>query len=125
MRASMKMTSFFYWIPRILSILFILFLSIFALDVFIPGKEFWYYPVALFMHLIPNFILIGILVLAWKKELVGGIVFILAGLLFTIVFRTYESIPNFLIVSFPFFVIGALFLTHRFLKKSYEKPKGS
>jgi len=55
------------WLPRVLMIIFIAFISIFALDVFgeYSGFEF---IVALLMHLIPSFILIIILVIAWKKE---------------------------------------------------------
>jgi len=117
MNTNLKITTFFYWVPRVLSIIFILFLSIFALDIFIPGKDLWYYAVGLFMHLIPNFILLGVLVLSWKKEHIGGIVFILAGLVFTFIFKTYELIPNFLIISFPLFLIGTLFLASYFTKR--------
>ena len=52
------------WTPRVLTILFILFMAIFALDVF-GEYSFPLILVALFMHLIPNFILIGVLLVAW------------------------------------------------------------
>jgi len=42
-----------YWAPRIIAILFIVFISLFALDVFIEGYGFWETIVALFMHLVP------------------------------------------------------------------------
>ena len=57
-----------FWTPRALSILFIAFLSMFALDVFGEGLSFWQTLLALTMHLIPSFILIAALVLAWRWE---------------------------------------------------------
>ena len=44
----------FHWSPRVLSILFALFLSIFALDVFSEGYAFAETILALLMHLIPT-----------------------------------------------------------------------
>lgn len=69
------------------------------------------------MHLIPNFILAGVLYLAWKKEKAGGFIFILLGLGFTIFFNTYTHVMNFLLTSFPVLLIGVLFLLHDYLLK--------
>jgi hypothetical protein len=63
-----------HWAPRIICILAILFVGIFAFDVFDPALTFWQQMFALFMHLIPNFILIIFLVIAWKWELAGGLI---------------------------------------------------
>jgi hypothetical protein len=65
-----------FWTPRILGILFALFLSIFALDVFGAGYGFWGTLLALFMHLIPVFVLLIGLALAWRWEWVGALMFI-------------------------------------------------
>jgi hypothetical protein len=46
------------WAPRALSILFIAFLSLFALDVFGEQVGFWRTVLALTMHLIPSVVLI-------------------------------------------------------------------
>jgi hypothetical protein len=69
-----------FWIPRILTILYILFISVFALDVFDKTSGIWNILLALLINLIPSFILIIILIISWKYELVGGIAFILFGL---------------------------------------------
>ncbi len=106
--------------PRALGILIILFLAIFALDVFEPGKTFTYYATALFMHLIPNFILAAILILAWKKETIGGILFILVALAFTMLFKTYKEGSSFFVVSVPVFIIGILFIIDNMI---YMKKK--
>ena len=65
-----------YWTPRIASILFILFVSLFALDVFDAGYTFGETLLALFMHLIPSFTLLAALILAWKQEWIGALLYI-------------------------------------------------
>ena len=70
----------FYWMPRIICIIAILFISLFALDAFSPELSFWQQIGGFLMHLIPSFILLAILVLAWKKEFIGGILFMIIGL---------------------------------------------
>ena len=72
------------WIPRILVILAILFLSLFALDSFSPQLTFWQNITSFLIHLIPSFILTGILIFAWKHEKTGGIIFTIFGLAFSI-----------------------------------------
>jgi thiosulfate reductase cytochrome b subunit len=73
----------------------------FALDVF--SEPQWY--LALFMHLIPSFVLIALTIIAWKNEKVGGFVFMAAGFVM-LVFTHFES----LIISVPAFIIGTLFV---------------
>jgi hypothetical protein len=70
-----------YWSPRVLTIAFIAFVSMFALDVFTEGRGFRETLLALAMHLIPSFVLIGALLLAWRWEWVGATVFAFAGAL--------------------------------------------
>ena len=106
-----------YWIPRILAIVYILFISMFALDIFDSYTRFVDVIVGLFMHLIPSFLLIIALVIAWKKERTGGIVFISLGILMILWFRTYDQIINFLTISFPVLVIGTLFIISDYIKK--------
>jgi len=53
-----------------------------SFDVFGMGLSFWQAIWALFMHNIPTLVLLVVLLISWKYEIVGGIVFILAGLLY-------------------------------------------
>jgi hypothetical protein len=95
------MTKILYWLPRVLAILFIAFVSIFALDVF--GEPQWF--LALLMHLIPSFVLVAITAFAWKREQLGGLAFLAAGVFF-LFFTHFEA----LVIAIPALVIGALFL---------------
>ena len=71
----------FHWFPRILGIIAILFISMFALDAFAPGLTLGQQLLDFLIHLIPSFVLLGILLTAWKWEKPGGIIFILIGLI--------------------------------------------
>ena len=121
-----KINRFVYWTPRILSILFILFLAIFSLDIFEMKLGFWGTIIGLFMHNIPSLILLIVLIISWKREIVGGIVFILAGLLYSgiSIIRIIMSNPVEWYMLFwsiqiagPAFLIGILFLIGWFKKK--------
>jgi len=66
MRASF---GFCYWLPRILCILAILFISLFALDSFDPELSLYKQLSGFLMHMIPSFILVALLIVAWKKRI--------------------------------------------------------
>lgn len=114
-----------FWTPRILAILLILFLSLFSLDIFDGNYGFWGTIVGLFMHNIPSLVLLIVLLISWKYEIVGGIVFILAGLLYIGSLATGKfsgpslgwGIIQSLIISGPAFLVGILFLVGWFKKK--------
>jgi len=119
-----KVNKFIYWIPRIVSIIFILFLAMFSLDVFGNDYGFWGTLLAFLMHNIPVFILTAVLIISWKHEIVGGIAFILAGLLYIIMLllspnRQWYMLSWSIIIAGPAFLIGALFLVNWFGKKKH------
>src|SRR3974390_3392185 len=72
-----------FWTPRVLSLAFIAFLSLFALDVFGEHLGFWRTIVALCRHLIPSFVLLAALVLAWRWEWIGAVLYAGFGGLYT------------------------------------------
>ena len=120
-----------FWIPRILAIIFILFLTMFSLDVFGNNYGFWQTILGLFMHNIPTLILVIVLVISWKYEWVGGVGFILAGLLYIIFILTNVMKTGFewyyllwaLQISGIAFLIGILFLISYFKSKKLKKAK--
>lgn len=85
-----------------------LFLSSFALDVFGEGYSVSELIVALFMHLIPSFVLIAVLIFAWCNEHIAGALFIAVAVVPWAVFTDNDLIAN-LIISGPFFIVGLLF----------------
>jgi hypothetical protein len=101
---------FLFWAPRGLTILFILFLGLFALDVLGEDYTFWETLVALFMHLIPNIIVLLVLILAWKWEWIGAVLFTGLGLFYIVMAWGKFHISAYLAISGPLFLVGLLFL---------------
>lgn len=121
-----KSISLFHWIPRILCILAILFISMFALDSFSEGASFWDQLGAFLVHLIPSFVLLIILLVSWRRELIGGILFMVIGLGLTpfIYNMNYHmnnsvmmSLGIVLMITIPFVVVGALFIMGYYFRK--------
>lgn len=113
---------FIYWSPRILSILFIIFLAMFSLDVISPELSWGEIIIGLLMHNIPVLLLIILLIAAWKYEIVGFITFVLAGLLYIIIsvnaeIPWYLSLFRSMIIAGPAFLIGILFMINWFKKR--------
>lgn len=112
--------SVLYWAPRILGLTAIGFISMFALDSFEAGQPLTTQLLHFAQHLIPSFILLALLALAWKWEKSGGIAFITIGLLFSPLvymlnhgrnhFSVAQSLLVVLIITVPFIITGALFL---------------
>jgi hypothetical protein len=97
------------WIPRVLAIAFTVFLGLFALDVFGQGYTFWETVAGLLIHLIPNFILIAVIIFAWKHPWVGMAAFALLAVVYVVMTRGRESISAYLLISLPLLLIGALY----------------
>jgi len=110
---------FFYWLPRVLCIIAILFVSLFALDAFSSEESFIVQLGDFIMHLIPSFVLLFLLIVTWKKELLGGIIFMIIGLgMSPFVFSKnyvmnnsfWMSLGIIFTITIPFFIVGVLFL---------------
>jgi hypothetical protein len=121
--------NFFHWLPRVLCILAILFISLFSMDAFEPGLSTIKQIGAFIIHLAPTFMLIAALVIAWKWEKMGGILFVAIGLAFTpFVFMlnyhhtesVWISILILFVLNFPFILVGGLFLVSNHLKNKAE-----
>lgn len=105
-----------FWAPRILTIVFIAFLSVFALDVFDEHLGLWPTALALLMHSLPSIVLIAALILAWRREWIGAMLYAAAGLLYVIWAATVSRpvpvsarLTWMLTIAGPAFVIAILF----------------
>ena len=94
-----------FWSPRVLAIFLAIFLSIFALDVFSEGYGFGKTILALIIHLVPTYIIIIALVIAWRWEGFGAILFMALPLIYLVMSRGRSWI-----ISGPMFLVGILFL---------------
>jgi hypothetical protein len=126
MKVSLKLI---HWLPRIICILAILFVSVFALDAFNPEKTISQQIGGFLIHLIPSFVLTIILIIAWKREFIGGILFTLIGLGFSpfIFIHNYKmnhsiwmSVLIVLTITIPFVIAGILFIMNYKMKKKNQ-----
>ena len=102
-----------YWTPRGLCIAFALFLSMFAMDVFGEGLGFWRTLFALFMHLIPVFVVLLVLALAWRWEWIGAVFLTVLGCLqIRLMLSRHMHWESWAFIAGPLFVIAALFLVN-------------
>jgi hypothetical protein len=93
-----------YWLPRVFGIMFIVVATLFVFDI---ERFSWG---ALFMHLLPALVVLVALLIAWKQEMIGGILFIILGIAYIILAWGKTPWMSFLVMSGPAFVIGVLFL---------------
>jgi len=108
--------SILYWTPRILGILFILFIGMFSLDVFGTGAGFWMTLAGFLIHNIPALILLAALLIGWRWEWVGALGFF-AGAVFFLVVANSRDVASILILEVIPVLIGSLFLVGWFLRK--------
>lgn len=96
------------WAPRVLAIIVVAFLSMFALDVFEEEKSPAARLPALLIHLVPSFLLIAVLLLAWRRPWLGAVLFGAAALGYAI--SVGSGHPDWIaIISGPMLLTAALY----------------
>jgi hypothetical protein len=105
-----------FWTPRILCILFALFMSLFALDVFGEGRGFWETVIALHIHLIPVYVVGIVLTVAWRWEWVGAVGFVGLAVLYVVWAWGRFPLANYIIMAGPLVVVAVLFLFNWILR---------
>lgn len=125
MKATLKVL---HWTPRIICILAIVLISLFAFDSFNSDLTLRQQIGKFLLSLIPSFVLIAVLIVAWKWEYIGGIIFTLIGLGFSpfIYFHNYKmndsvwlSLVPVLMITIPIIIVGLLFILSSYKKKEH------
>ncbi len=98
-----------YWSPRLLSIAFALFISVFAFDVFDAPGGFWMHFLALGLHMVPTFFLAVVMLLAWRWEWIGCVAFAACGIAYSI-WAAHRNVEWIFVLGLPMFIIAALYL---------------
>jgi hypothetical protein len=99
-----------YWSPRVLSILFAVFISLFALDVFGHGQGFWRTLAALGMHLVPTVLVLLVLLVSWRYEWVGAIVYVALAGVYVVWAAGRFPLGVYFMIAGPLVLAGLLFL---------------
>lgn len=124
------MAQVLYWAPRVLGLLFALFVSVFSLDVsgfaFGQAYGFWNTIVTLVLHLTRVYLLVIAVAIGWRWDWMGTILFFGISLWFLIeawAFRaTTLNVAGILSITVPPVVIGLLFLVSWFIQKGPQVP---
>jgi len=103
---------FLYWAPRVLCILFGVFLSLFSLDVFEAGRGAGETFLALMIHLIPVFLIALVLVVSWRREWVGALLFAALAVFYVVMTGGREHLGAYASISGSLVVISALFFVN-------------
>ena len=98
-----------HWTPRALAILFTIFLSTFALDVFGEGLGLWRTIGTLLLHLVPSFVVLLALIVAWRRGRAGAALFVGLALFYVGLTRGSFPFATYLVISGPLLMTGLLF----------------
>jgi len=106
---SSRLSRVIRWAPRIASFLIIFFLTLFSFDVFSGNASFWQMLGGFLVHNLPSIVLLILLIIAWKRPIVGFISFLIFALAFTAFFvRSFIS-PNLFFFVLPILLIAFLY----------------
>lgn len=104
-----------YWVPRIFTIIAILFMLMFSFDSFEGESPLSDKLLGFLINNVPVLILFVVLIIAWKNELAGGLLFIAAFIAGAIFFKSFTGNPASLVVIVPFLITGIMFIIYHLL----------
>jgi hypothetical protein len=97
-------------VPRFLAGAYALFIALFALDALNAGTDFWTTIGAFAIHLIPAAFLVGVLLVAWRSELLGALLYLSLGAAYVFATGGRMEPSAYMLISGALFLLGALFL---------------
>ena len=100
-------TSVMQWTPRVAGIGISLFLALFALDAF-DGRPFFTVLPGFLIHLVPSFLVLGAVALAWRMPLVGAVAFPALAVVYGTMVRWRLDWVG--VIGGPLVLLGVLFL---------------
>lgn len=105
------------WAPRIAGIAMALFLSLFALDAF-DGRPFFTALPGFLIHLIPAFLVLAAVALAWRFPLIGALAF--AGLALTYAITARWRLGWIAVIGGPLMLVAVLLVLSWHYRHAYN-----
>jgi len=93
---------------------------LFSLDIF-GGNPFPRQNLGFLILNIPTLLLIIALVIGWKNEIIGGMIYILLFIAFSFYWGSSSRNTGFEILVFPLLFIGILFILHHILSSKSKR----
>lgn len=99
-----------HWAPRLAALLIILFTGLFSLDVFGTGAPPLEVLGAFLLHNLPSIAMLVVLLLAWKRPVVGFVAFLVIAAGFALLFvRDFYALTNLVLFVLPLLLVAFLF----------------
>ena len=121
MKVNRALDKTIYWSPRVASLLFIAFLSLFAADIFEQYRG-WEAILPLMIHLLPSFVLLLVVMVAWKYDLVGAVFFAAAAAAYVWMVGLSRPWSWYVSISGPALVVAVLYLLSWWNKSRIAGP---
>ena len=99
-----------YWTPRVLGLVAAAFVGLFALDAFAGDAPLGTKLVGFAIHLLPAAIVLVVVGIAWRWEIAGGLLLILAGIAYTLSIDVAAHPDWVAVIAGPLWLVGILFL---------------
>jgi hypothetical protein len=115
------MKKYLRWIAFLLTAASIALMFLFTLDSFSGDASFLIKLSGFLIHNIPALAVAIILVIAWRYQLAGGGLLILAFIAAAIFFHSFSGNPASLIVISPFLISGILLIVSQLLPSPHKK----
>ena len=106
----------FSWVPRVLGVLFSVFIGLFAVDVFNQGYPGFRTLVTFLIHLIPAVIIFVFTLVGWRWPTWGAALFTIVGTVYIFYFNGQPWLV-YVIISGPLFFIAILFAVSSVLNR--------
>jgi hypothetical protein len=103
-------------IARVLMVAFILFLTMFSLDVFSTEGTLLEKLGGFVMHSIPSFVLVAVLLVSWRSPLLSGLLAVAIAAAYTVV-TWIRGVAQFATLILPLVAVGVLFVASHFVNR--------
>ena len=124
-----KSIRLYHWLPRIICLITIVLVSLVALKSYQADISIWQQIGSFAVVMIAPLTFLAFLIVAWRWELIGGIIFTIIGLMlspyiflhnYNTEISVWRSLFSIVVLILPFVTIGVLFIVSFFQKKKHH-----
>lgn len=112
---------FLLWTPRLLLIVFALFLVLFSFDVFGEGKSTAEIAVDFAKHIVPSMVLGLVVFAAWRREWIGALVCLVLAVVYIAWAWGRFPLSVYFVIAGPLFLIAAMYAVNWQFRKQVTR----